>query len=83
MNLSMRRYQTDKDFELIREFLHEVFLLNDRKEYSWPAARFDYWYWHGIKNLGDGQLDRDVFIWEDGDGAPTQLTRNAVAPGTV
>jgi mycothiol synthase len=62
--LSPRRFKTEDDFWRIREFLCEVFLLNDRRMLSWPVFRWDYWRWHGIMNLGDGQLERDVFIWE-------------------
>jgi GNAT superfamily N-acetyltransferase len=32
------------------------------------VARLDYWRWHGIKNLGDGRLEEDVFIWETAGG---------------
>jgi mycothiol synthase len=67
VNLTMRLYQSEDDFWRIRGFLREVFLLNGRREVSWQAARFDYWRWHGIENMGDGQLERDVFIWETSD----------------
>jgi mycothiol synthase len=43
-------------------------LLNDRRMLSWPVARLDYWRWHGILNLGGGELERDVFLWETQDG---------------
>ncbi len=39
-------------------------MLNDRRMLSWPLARLDYWRWHGIYNLGDGSLEKDVFLWE-------------------
>lgn len=68
MNLAMRKYQTEDDFWRIRDFLRQVFLLNDRQELSWHVARFDYWRWHGIENLGDGRLEQDVFIWESPGG---------------
>ena len=64
----MRAYQTEEDYWRIREFLREVFLLNDRRELSWHVARLDYWRWHGILNMGDGQLEKDVFLWEATDG---------------
>lgn len=67
MKLVMRKFQTDEDYWRIREFLRQVFLLNDRQELSWHVARFDYWRWHGIENLGDGSLEQDVFIWEAAD----------------
>ena len=64
MNLTMRRYQTEDDYWRIRAFLRQVMLLNEVREKSWHVARLDYWRWHGIANLGDGQLERDVFLWE-------------------
>jgi mycothiol synthase len=68
MTPAMRRYQDEEDYGRIRSFLQQVFLLNGRRELSWPVARFDYWRWHGIENLGDGRLEEDVFIWETADG---------------
>ncbi|MBU0492881.1 MAG: GNAT family N-acetyltransferase [Chloroflexi bacterium] len=68
MNLAMRVYQTEDDYWRIRAFLRKVFLINGRRELSWQAARFDYWRWHGIENLGDGRLEEDVFLWELADG---------------
>ena len=68
MNLRFRSYRDENDYWQIREFLRSVFLLNDRREMSWQAYRFDYWRWHGIENMGHGKLERDVFIWEHADG---------------
>ncbi len=67
MKPTMRLYQTEDDYWRIRGFLREVFLLNSRREVSWPPARFDYWRWHGIENMKDGRLEQDVFIWETAD----------------
>jgi mycothiol synthase len=64
----MRMYQNEDDYWRIREFLREVFRLNDRRELSWQVYRFDYWRWHGIENLGHGRLEEDVFLWETADG---------------
>jgi ribosomal protein S18 acetylase RimI-like enzyme len=68
MKLTMRLYQNEDDYWRIRAFLREVFQLNGRRELSWHVARLDYWRWHGILNLGDGQLERDVFLWETEEG---------------
>jgi mycothiol synthase len=68
MQLTLRAYQTEDDYWRIREFLRRVFLLNGRREVSWHVARFDYWRWHGIENMGDGKLEQDVFIWETAEG---------------
>lgn len=62
MKLTLRSYQTEDDFWRMRDFLREVFLLNDRRMFSWPVARLDYWRWHEILNMGDGDLERDVDI---------------------
>ncbi len=64
MRFSLRNYQTEHDFWRIRNFLREVFMLNMRRMLSWPVARWDYWRWHGILNLGDGKLEEHVFFWE-------------------
>jgi mycothiol synthase len=70
---TMRPYRTEDDYWRIRGFLREVFLLNGRREVSWQAARFDHWRWHGIENMKDGRLERDVFIWETADGQITAV----------
>jgi ribosomal protein S18 acetylase RimI-like enzyme len=67
MGQRMRRYRGEGDYWRIRDFLRRVFTLNERREKSWQAYRFDYWRWHGIANLDHGSLERDVFIWEDPD----------------
>lgn len=64
MKLHMHPYQSEDDYWRIRTFLREVFVLNDRRKFSWPVARLDYWRWHGIMNLGDGTLEKGVFLWE-------------------
>jgi mycothiol synthase len=68
MKLTVRNYQGEDDYQHVREFLREVFLLNQRHMYAWPVARLDYWRWHGIMNLGDGSLEEQVFIWETDEG---------------
>lgn len=68
MQLTMRLYQTKDDYWRIRAFLRQVFVLNERRMQSWPVARLDYWLWHGILNMHDGQLETEVFMWETDDG---------------
>lgn len=80
MTLTMRGCQDENDYWRIREFLRKVFLLNEQREFSWQASRFDYWRWHGIKNLGHGQLEKDVFIWETGEGEIVAVV-NSEEPG--
>src|SRR4030042_36292 len=67
MKLHLRKYQSEDDYWRIRNFLRDIFLLNDRRMLCWPVARFDYWRWHGILNLGDGKLEEHVSLWETDD----------------
>ncbi len=64
MKITMRPFRDEDDFWAIRQFLRDVYVRNGRTEHSWPAARLDWWRWHGIANLGHGSLDTDVFLWE-------------------
>ena len=65
----MRKAQTEDDFWRIREFLRQVFLLNDRRESSWHVARLDYWRWHFIKTCQACESFAQVtFLWEPADG---------------
>lgn len=69
MTLSHRPYQTEDDFWRIRAFLREVFLLNDRHEYSWQAARLDYWRWHVVLNCEQlPNVEEYIHIWETAGG---------------
>ncbi|MCX6092690.1 MAG: GNAT family N-acetyltransferase [Candidatus Bipolaricaulota bacterium] len=68
MKFAMRTYEREDDFWAIRQFLRDVYLRNGRTEHSWQTARFDYWRWHGILNMGDGNLETDVFLWHTSTG---------------
>ena len=69
MKLTMRAYQNEDDYWRIREFLRRVFLLNERREQSWQAARLDYWRWHVVGNCWDGGSIEDViWLWETAEG---------------
>ncbi len=82
MKPTMRRFQYDSDYEHIRNFLRQVFVINNYWEYSWHVNRFDYWRWHGIENQGYGTLETDVFIWETVD-TNIAAVLNREAPGSV
>ena len=82
MQTFLRPYQTENDYWRIRQFLREVFLLNERREQSWQAYRFDYWRWHGIENMGQGTLEEKVFLWETPGGALAAVL-NPESPGSV
>jgi GNAT superfamily N-acetyltransferase len=68
MKLNLRRYQGAADAERIRQFLREVFLCNDRHEWSWPLYRWDYWRWHVNENIHHFELGAAVFLWETQEG---------------
>jgi GNAT superfamily N-acetyltransferase len=57
-------YQTEEDFWRMREFLREVFLLNDRLQRSWHVARLDYARWHSCLNCAGVHLEDVAFLWE-------------------
>ncbi|MBN1212159.1 MAG: GNAT family N-acetyltransferase, partial [candidate division Zixibacteria bacterium] len=82
MKLHMYQYKSENDYRCIREFLREVFLLNNRHELSWQVYRFDYWRWHGIENIGHGCLETDVFLWETANGQLAAVL-NRESPGSV
>jgi GNAT superfamily N-acetyltransferase len=64
MEPTLRTYQTEADYWRIREFLRQVFLLNDRHEYSWSLLRWDYWVWHVNMNIFHFNLEEAVHLWE-------------------
>jgi GNAT superfamily N-acetyltransferase len=66
--LKIRRYQTEDDFWGMRDFLREVFLLNDRLERSWSVPRLDYWRWHFILTCESDPMEQVTFLWETTDG---------------
>jgi mycothiol synthase len=69
MKLNMHKYQSEEDFWRIRNFLREVFLLNDRREHSWHVARLDYWRWHFILTCQMcDPVDKVMTIWETAEG---------------
>jgi GNAT superfamily N-acetyltransferase len=68
MKLTMRKYQNDGDYWKIRQFLRDVFLVNDRREVSWPLYRWDYWRWHVNENIFKFNLGAAIFMWQLGNG---------------
>ncbi len=65
MTVAYRSYQTEDDFWRMREFLREVFLLNDRLERSWHVARLDYARWHTCLNCAGVSLKEGAYLWEE------------------
>jgi hypothetical protein len=69
MKLTVRPCKTEDDFWRVRNFLREVFPLNDRLEHSWHVARLDYWRWHYIKTCNIFEsVEKDMALWENADG---------------
>ena len=48
----------------MREFLRQVFILNNRWERSWHVARLDYARWHTCLNCAKVGLDEVAYLWE-------------------
>lgn len=83
MLFDFRKLTNKEDYARIREFLRMVFLLNDRKEYSWQTARFDYWRSHILPNCRSGERFEDcVYICENGAGEIIAVV-NTEDPGCV
>ncbi len=68
MDLTLRPYRGQDDYWRIRQFLREVFLLNERRQRSWDVVRFDYWRWHGVENIEHLKPEEVIFLWEAPDG---------------
>jgi mycothiol synthase len=73
MKLTLRKYQTEDDGWKIRQFLREIFLLNQRREVNWPVYRWDYWRWHVNENIFKFNLNAAIFMWETGEGRLTAV----------
>src|SRR5512132_1950437 len=65
MKLTYRPYETEDDFWRMREFLRQVFLLNDRRQRSWHVARLEYARWHTCVNCANVRLEDVAFLWEE------------------
>lgn len=69
MTLHMHSCQSEDDFWRARNFLREVFPLNDRLEHSWNVARLDYWRWHYIKTCSIIEtIEKGMAILVNSDG---------------
>ncbi len=69
MKYSMMPCQNESDYWRIRNFLREVFLLNERIEHSWHVARLDYWRWHYIMTCQVCEtFEKETMTWQTNDG---------------
>ena len=64
MKSTIRPYQSEDDYWQIRNFLRNVFLFNERHEYSWSLLRWDYWAWHVNMNIFHFNLEEAIHLWE-------------------
>jgi len=68
LTLRKRAFGDDNDYWQIRDFLRQVFLLNNRRELSWHVARFDYWWWRRDEFLDGSRIEEVTFIWDTPNG---------------
>ncbi len=65
MSITHRPYQVEEDYWRMRDFLRRVYLLNDRREYSWHVSRLDYARRHALANIARLTLADVATLWED------------------
>lgn len=65
MSISPRPYQVEDDYWRMRDFLRRVYLLNERREYSWHVSRLDYARRHALANIARLALADVATLWED------------------
>ncbi|MBI5943593.1 MAG: GNAT family N-acetyltransferase [Chloroflexi bacterium] len=69
MTLNLHPCDKEDDYWHARNFLREIFPLNDRLEHSWHVARLDYWRWHYIKTCNIFEsVEKGMALWENADG---------------
>ncbi len=69
MSITLCHLTTETDYFRVRNFLREVFLLNDRLEHSWHVARLDYWRWHFIATCQfTAPFEQVTTAWETQNG---------------
>jgi mycothiol synthase len=69
MKLVQRNLRDDNDYWRIRQFLREVLVLNDLREFSWCVPRLDYWRFFGMNSIHPfASLSEIIFLWETSDG---------------
>lgn len=69
MKITRFPYQSENDFWRARNFLREIFLLNDRLEHSWNVVRLDYWRWHYILTCNICEsVGKGLILWQTAKG---------------
>lgn len=67
MKLTKRFTQDETDFWRTREFLRQVYKLNNLQPLSWHVSRLDYWKGH-VSTLGSQTGILDMAVWENAEG---------------
>lgn len=74
MKTTFHTATNEDDFWRVRNFLREVFLLNERLEHSWNVARLDYWRWHMILTCSLFEsVEKGMAFWENEGGKITAV----------
>jgi hypothetical protein len=69
MTLTIRPYQNEDDFWRIRNFLRDVFLINNRMTLNCHVALLDHWRWHYVLTCHEtSPVEEVTTIWEKIDG---------------
>lgn len=68
MNLTMRPYHNEEDYWRLRDFLRQVMVANNRREWSWHVARLDYWWWFANVDIEKLDPQESIFLWETEQG---------------
>ncbi len=69
MKLILRSFKNQDDFWRCRNFLRNIFLLNNHLEQSWHVARLDYLHWHMIATCDMiPPLEKVSKLWETPNG---------------
>ena len=69
MKTTLHSCNTEDGFFRARNFLRDVFLLNDRLDFDSHVALLDHWRWHYIETCQEtAPFDQVTNIWETSDG---------------
>lgn len=60
----LRPHLSENDYWRMRQFLRQLFSLDDRLEHNWHVARLDYARWHSVLNCAHLTLADVVSLWE-------------------
>ncbi len=69
MTYNTHPFQPMQDYDLLRKFLRETFILNDYTEKNWSVQRLDYFYWHIWMNCFELPPEEGALIVKDTDGS--------------